>query len=257
MLRDDVAAGRKPAAIVAAVGATACTAFDPVAEIVALGREFGCFVHVDAAMAGTAMLVPELRHLWHGVEGADAISWNPHKWMGTSFDCSLFYVRDHVELNSIMSTNPSYLASVYDGAVTQYRDWGIPLGRRFRSLKLWFQLMLDGVESIQDRVRRDMANAQWLAAQVDAAPEWVRLAPTRLQTVCIRHEPAGVVGDDLERHTRGWAAALNATGRCYVTPSLLDGQWMVRVSIGAEATTFDHVRDAWNLIQHTAEAAAL
>lgn len=251
MLAADRAAGRQPAAIVVAAGSTACTAFDPVEEIVAIGREFGCFVHIDAAMAGTAMLVPELRHLWHGVEGADAVTWNPHKWMGASLDCSLYYVRNQLELNKIMSTSPSYLASVHDGAVTQYRDWGIPLGRRFRSLKLWFQLMLDGVESIQDRVRRDMANAQWLANQVDSTPEWVRVAPVRLQTVCVRHQPAGLVGDALDAHTRAWAGALNATGRCYVTPSLLAGQWMVRVSIGAEPTTFEHVRDAWELIQAT------
>ena len=254
MLTADVAAGRQPAAIVVAVGSTACTAFDPVEEVVAIASEFGCFVHVDAAMAGTAMLVPELRHLWHGVEGADAVTWNPHKWMGTSLDCSLYYVRNQRELNSVMATSPSYLASVHDGAVTQYRDWGIPLGRRFRSLKLWFQLMLDGVESVQARVRRDMANAQWLANQVDACPGWTRVAPVRLQTVCLRHEPIGLDGNALDTHTRAWAAAVNATGRCYVTPSLLAGQWMVRVSIGAESTSFDHVREAWDLIQRSAES---
>ena len=151
-----------------------------------------------------------------------------------------------------MSTSPSYLSSVHDGAVTQYRDWGLPLGRRFRSLKLWFQLMLDGVDSIQQRVRRDMANAQWLAAQVDAEPEWVRVAPVRLQTVCVRHEPPGRSSEELDRHTRTWAQALNGTGRCYVTPALLDGQWVVRVSIGAEQTTEDHVRDAWALMREVA-----
>lgn len=256
LLLADIETGRRPTAIVASVGATACTAFDPVSAIVEIAREFDCFVHVDAAMAGTAMMLPEMRHLWDGVEGADAVTWNPHKWMGTSLDCSLYYVRDQLQLNSVMSTNPSYLSSVHDGMVTQYRDWGIPLGRRFRSLKLWFQLMLDGVASIQERVRRDLANAQWLTAQVDNAPGWVRVAPTRLQTVCIRHEPADAVGAVLDDHTRAWAAAVNATGRCYLTPSLLDSQWMVRVSIGAEATTIEHVQDAWTLIQESAQRAA-
>jgi aromatic-L-amino-acid decarboxylase len=203
-------------------------------------------------MAGTAMLVPDLRSLWHGVDGADAVTWNPHKWMGAALDCSLYYVRDQLQLNSVMSTNPSYLSSVHDGAVTQYRDWGIPLGRRFRSLKLWFQLMLDGVETIQQRVKRDMDNAKWLAAQVDATPGWVRAAPVRLQTVCLRHEPAGLNNEELDRHTKSWAQALNATGRCYVTPSILDGRWIVRVSIGAEQTTAQHVHDAWALMQEIA-----
>ena len=180
----DVAAGRKPAAVVAAVGTTGTTAMDPVAEIVAVAKEYGAWVHVDAAMAGSALLLPECRHLVDGVEGADSFAWNPHKWMGTILDCALLYVRDPDHLVRVMSTNPSYLRSPVGDEVTQYKDMGIPLGRRFRALKLWFHLRLDGVEAIRTRLRRDLANATWLADQVAAEPGWRVLAPVALQTVC-------------------------------------------------------------------------
>ena len=155
-----------------------------------------------------------------------------------------------------MSTNPSFLRSAADGDVTQFKDWGIPLGRRFRSLKLWFQLRLDGVEAIRSRLRRDLANAQWLADAVRATPGWAVLAPVPLQTVCIRHEPVGLAGDALDAHTQRWAAALNASGHAFVTPSLLDGRWMVRVSIGSEHTERTDVDAGWAAIQDAATRSA-
>ena len=155
-MASDVAAGRRPAAVVASVGTTGTTAVDPVPEIVEIAAEHGAWVHVDAAMAGSAMLLPECRSMFAGVDGADSLSWNPHKWMGTVLDTSLLYVRDVAHLTAVMSTNPSYLRSAVDGEVTQYKDWGIPLGRRFRALKLWFHLRLDGAEAIRARLRRDL-----------------------------------------------------------------------------------------------------
>jgi aromatic-L-amino-acid decarboxylase len=152
-----------------------------------------------------------------------------------------------------MSTDPSYLRSQVDGEVTQYKDWGIPLGRRFRALKLWFHLRLDGVEAIRARLRRDLANARWLAEQVAAEPGWRVLAPVNLQTVCLRHEPPGLSpetdGDALDRHTLAWAAAVNDSGRAFVTPSVLDGRWMVRVSVGAEPTEREDVAELWRLLR--------
>ncbi|WP_088288730.1 pyridoxal-dependent decarboxylase [Kineosporia sp. A_224] len=253
-MADDAAAGRRPAAVVAAVGTTGTTATDPVGAIVDAARVHGAWVHVDAAMAGSALLLPECRHLVDGVEGADSLSWNPHKWMGTILDCSLLYVRDVEHLVRVMSTNPSYLRSAADGEVTQYKDWGVPLGRRFRALKLWFHLRLDGVEAIRARLRRDLANAQWLAEQVRAEPGWRVLAPVDLQTVCLRHEPTGPDGGPLtaqalDEHTLAWAAAVNDSGAAFVTPSLLDGRWMVRVSIGAEATERADVAALWDLLR--------
>jgi aromatic-L-amino-acid/L-tryptophan decarboxylase len=256
LMEADRAAGLTPAAVIASVGTTGTTAMDPVAEIVDVATTFGAWVHVDAAMAGTAMLCPELRGMWNGVEAADSVSWNPHKWMGAVLDTSLFYVRDPQHLIRVMSTDPSYLRAAMVGEQTQYRDWGIPLGRRFRSLKLWFQLRLDGIAEVQARVRRDMANAQWLAEQVGAAPGWRVLAPVALQTVCVRFEPDGVAGDDLDRLTLAWADAINASGAAYLTPSQLDGRWMVRVSIGAIPTERSHVAALWDLMQHEAAEAA-
>lgn len=251
-MADDVAAGLTPAAVVATVGTTGTTAVDPVADIVAAAATHGAWVHVDAALAGSAMLLPECRALWLGVEGADSLSWNPHKWMGTILDTSLFYVRDVQHLVRVMSTNPSYLQSNVDGAVVQYRDWGVPLGRRFRALKLWFHLRLDGVEAIRGRIRRDLDNARWLAAQVEAAPDWELVAPVPLQTVCVRHRPAGLDGAELEAHTAGWCDTINDSGRAYLTRSQLDGSWMVRVSIGVESTERRHVEALWQLMQAAA-----
>lgn len=251
-VEDDLAAGLKPAAIVASTGSTGVTAFDPLEPIGEIANAHGVWLHVDAAMAGSAMLLPECRGLWQGVEQADSISWNPHKWMGTILDCSLFYVRDVEHLVRVMSTNPSYLRSSVDAEVRQYRDWGIPLGRRFRALKLWYHLSVDGIDAIRERLRRDLANAQWLADQAGETEHWRLLAPVNLQTVCIRHEPPGLDGDALDAHTLAWAGAINRSGAAFMSPAQLDGRWMVRVSIGVEATTRAHVEKLWALIRETA-----
>ncbi|MCP4490329.1 MAG: aspartate aminotransferase family protein [Gammaproteobacteria bacterium] len=247
----DIENHKRPAAIVASVGSTGVTAVDPVAEIAKIASEFGVWLHIDAAMAGSAMLLPECRHLWDGVEDADSICWNPHKWMGTILDCSLFYVKAPELLIRAMSTNPSYLQSTVDDEVVQYRDWGIPLGRRFRALKLWFHLRLDGIEAIQQRLRRDLDNAQWLAAQVRNTEHWQIVAPVNLQTVCIRHQPPGLEGDALDQHTLRWVNSINQSGKAFMSASQLDGRWMVRVSIGVESTTHEHVEALWQLIQKT------
>ena len=253
----DFAAGCVPAAIVASIGSTGVTAFDPLADIVEIAAEHAIWVHVDAAMAGSAMLLPECRQLWDGVEAADSISWNPHKWMGTILDCSLFYVRDVEHLVRVMSTNPSYLRSSVDDEVKQFRDWGIPLGRRFRALKLWYQLNVDGIDAIRARLRRDLDNARWFAEQVEAGENWRVLMPVNLQTVCIRHHPPGLDGEALDRHTLAWVDAINRSGAAFMSPSQLDGRWMVRVSVGVEATTRAHLEKLWQLLRsHAGEVAS-
>ena len=171
-----------PAIVVASLGSTGVTAFDPLPEIVEAAAPYGAWVHVDAAMAGAALLLPERRHLFAGVEDADSISWNPHKWMGTILDTSLLYLRDPDHLIRVMSTNPSYLRSTSGGTATQYRDWGIPLGRRFRALKLWYQLRIDGPDAIRDRLRRDLDNAEWFAGRdrrSEPAGRWSRRSGCR------------------------------------------------------------------------------
>jgi aromatic-L-amino-acid decarboxylase len=192
--------------------------------------------------------------MFDGIEQADSLVLNPHKWLGAAFDCSLYYVRDSEHLIRVMSTNPSYLQSNVDGAVTNFRDWGIPLGRRFRALKLWFLLRGNGVSGLQARLRRDLENAQWLAKEVRAAPDWKVLAPVRLQTLCIRHEPAGLSGDVLDKHTLAWAEAVNRSGAAYLTPAVLAGRWMVRVSIGAMGTEREDLAMLWRAMRAAAEA---
>jgi aromatic-L-amino-acid decarboxylase len=215
-IRRDVREGAKPCAIVATTGTTTCG-------------------------------------LWRGVEEADSLVFNAHKWPGVAFDCSLSYVRDPEHLVRVLSTNPSYLQSSADGRVKNLRDWGIPLGRRFRALKLWCLLRAEGVLKLQARLRRDLANAQWLAEQVRAAPRWRVLAPVSLQTVCVRHEPPGLEGEALDRHTLAWVERLNRSGAVYLTPAILDGRWMARVSIGAEATERQHVAALWEWMRQEAE----
>jgi len=248
----DLKAGFRPCAIVATVGTTTTTAVDPLRPIGAIAREFGIWLHVDAAMAGSAMILPECRGMFDGIEAADSLVLNPHKWLGVAFDCSTYFVRDPEHLIRVMSTNPSYLQSKVDGDVVNYRDWGIPLGRRFRAMKLWFLLRTSGIGALQARLRRDLENARWLADQVRAASGWRVLAPVHLQTVCIRHEPAGLSGEALDRHTLAWADAINRSGGAYVTPATLDGRWMVRVSIGALPTEREDVAALWALAQDCA-----
>jgi aromatic-L-amino-acid/L-tryptophan decarboxylase len=255
-IRRDVQAGLKPCAVVATTGSTGTTALDPIASIARIARQHGIWLHVDAAMAGSAMILPECRWMWQGVDEADSLVINAHKWLGAAFDCSLYYVRDPQHLIRVMSTNPSYLQTAADAQVKNLRDWGIPLGRRFRALKLWFLIREQGVEGLRTRLRRDLENAQWLAEQVRAAPDWRVLAPVPLQTVCVRHEPAGLKGEALDRHTLGWVERVHRSGAAYLTPAILDGRWMVRISIGAEATERGHVQALWNLIEREAARPA-
>ena len=255
-IADDRAAGLRPCAIVATTGTTATTAMDPIAPLAAIARREAIWLHVDGAMGGSAMLLPECRHHWSGIEGADSIIVNPHKWMTVAFDCSLYLVRDPEHLVRVMSTRPSYLQTPMDAQVRNYRDWGIPLGRRFRALKIWLTLREQGMEAIRARLRRDMANARWLAAQVDAMSPWCRIAPVTLQTVCVRHQPPGLGGEALDRHTRRWAQAINDSGAAYLTAAMVDGRWMVRVSIGIESTEARHVEALWQTMRAAAAASA-
>ena len=257
MIQQDLDAGVLPCAIVATTGTTSVTAIDPVGPIVDVAKRYGIWLHVDAAMAGSAMILPECRWMWEGIEGADSIVVNAHKWLGAPFDCSLYYVRDAEHLVRVLSTNPSFLQSSADGQVRNLRDWGIPLGRRFRALKLWFIIREQGVRGLQTRLRRDLHNAREFASKVSGTPGWKVVAPVPLQTVCIRHEPAGLEGEALDAHTKGWAEAVNQSGEAYVTPATLNNRWMVRISIGSLHTETADIDAAWATIRRLAEGAAL
>jgi aromatic-L-amino-acid decarboxylase len=253
-IQKDKAAGRRPCAVVACVGTTATASVDPVKGIAALAARHGLWLHVDAAMAGTAMVLPECRVHWEGAEAADSLVVNPHKWMGIGFDFSAYFVRDPEHLVRVMSTNPSYLRTAQDGEVRNLRDWGIPLGRRFRALKAWLHILDEGVEGMQARLRRDLANARWLVEQVkETTTDWELLAPVHFQTLCLRHVPTDQRNEKrLTAHNLAIAERVNRSGKAYVTPAVLKGKQVIRVSIGAEATERRHVEAVWGALRAAA-----
>jgi aromatic-L-amino-acid/L-tryptophan decarboxylase len=253
MLEDDAAAGLQPCAIVATTGTTATTALDPITEVAEIARHYRLWLHVDAAMAGAAMILPECRWMWTGIEHADSVVCNAHTWLGVTFDCSLYYVRDPEHLVRVMSTNPSYLRTAADDQVKNYRDWGIQLGHRFRALKLWFLLREQGIEGLQKRLRRDLNDAHCLANTIRQTPRWQLLAPVPLQTLCVRHQPDDLSGEALDRHTLAWAETINRSGQAYLTPAVLEGRWMVRISLGAAPTEREDVMKLWALMGQVAE----
>lgn len=248
----DVAAGHRPACVVTSIGTTSSTAVDPVAKVAAICRRHGIWLHVDAAYAGSAAIVPELRGRFEGWELADSIVINPHKWLLTNFDCTAYYVRDREALLSTFSLTPEYLRTAHDEQVVNYRDWGIQLGRRFRALKLWFVIRSYGVEGLRAVIRRHVGLAQELAAWVDAAPDFERLAPVPFGLVCFRYRPPGVPEEEVDRINERLLAAVNATGRVFMTHTRLGGKYAIRLVIGQRATERQHVEEGWRLIREAA-----
>ncbi|MEN8235473.1 MAG: aminotransferase class V-fold PLP-dependent enzyme [Actinomycetota bacterium] len=243
----DVSAGLVPVVVVSAVGTTGTTAVDPVRAIAEIARRHGLWHHVDAAYAGTAMICPEFRHHQDGLELVDSYTFNPHKWMFTNFDCSLFYVADREPLIDTLSITPPYLRNTASetGEVVDYRDWHVPLGRRFRALKLWFVLRSYGAEGIRHHVREHVALAANLSEQIDAHPRLELVAPTLFGLVSFRH----VDGDDA---TEALAETINESGWAFVTPSTINARRFVRVSIGQTNTTAEHVNRLWELVRAAA-----
>ncbi|HWL45961.1 MAG TPA: pyridoxal-dependent decarboxylase [Ilumatobacter sp.] len=241
----DAAAGLVPAFACTTHGTTSSMAFDPTAAVADTCAEYGVWLHVDAAMSGIAALAPEFRWVNDGVDRADSYVTDPHKWMGINFDSSLFWTADRAALLGALSILPEYLRSqaAESGRAIDYRDWQIPLGRRFRALKLWFALRLDGAAQLQENLRTNVADAQWLAAQVTADPRFELAAPTPLNLVCLR------LGDEYggDAATEALIEAVNASGRANVTRTVLDGRSVMRVSVGARATERRHVEQFWQL----------
>jgi len=252
MIRADLAGGWFPFLVVATTGTTTSMAFDPVGDIVALSRDHGLWVHVDAAMAGIAALCPELRSLLDGVERVDSWSTNPHKWMGAQLDCTLLYVADRASLVDALDVEPEYLRRRDEGGgieVPDYRNWQVPLGRRFRALKLWFVLRLEGVSAIQAMIRRHVGLAAELSERVSSSTHLELAAPPRLGLVCLRHRGG-------PRATQALAREANATGQALFTQSALGGEPIVRVSIGGLTTERAHVLSALELLESVAARVA-
>ncbi len=243
----DRLSGLVPFFVCASVGTTSSNAIDPVPEIGRLCRESKLWLHVDAAMSGTAALCPEFRHIHAGLEFADSYCFNPHKWMFTNFDCDCFYVADRRVLIQTLSVLPEYLRNkaTETGAVIDYRDWQIPLGRRFRSLKLWFVIRHYGVEGLQHHVRRHVELAQNFAGWVKQDARFELAAPAPLNLVCFRHK----AGDDLNQRLMDH---LNHSGDLYLTHTRLDGRMALRFCVGQTSTASQHVELAWKRIQEEA-----
>ncbi len=250
-ISQDRAAGKVPFLVVATAGTTSSLAFDPVPAIADVCTREGVWLHVDGAMAGIAALCPALRWVNDGIERADSYTTNPHKWMGVNFDCNLFWVADRSALLRALSILPEYLrtAASESGAVVDYRDWQIPLGRRFRALKLWFVLRVDGVEPAQEMIARQIGLADELVAWVVDDPRFRLAAPPMLNLVVV----ALVDGDEA---TDALVAAANASGRALFTRTVLDGRAALRISIGGRTTHREHVEEAWQLLQSLAAARA-
>lgn len=246
----DRAAGLVPFFVVANVGTTSSTAIDPVAGFAEVCAEHGAWLHVDGAHAGSALVCPEQRWIVDGLERADSFCMNPHKWLFTNFDCDCFWVADRAALIGALSVLPEYLrnAASESGAVIDYRDWQVPLGRRFRALKLWFVLRSYGVEGLRLHVREHIDLAQGFAARVAADPRFELLAPHPLNLVCFAH----VEGDAT---TEALLHAANGTGRVLLTHTRLGDRYAIRVSIGAQATQADHVDGLWALLDELAPPA--
>jgi aromatic-L-amino-acid decarboxylase len=246
-IAEDKSAGRLPCFVCATVGTTSSNAIDPVPEIARICREHGIWLHVDAAMSGTAALCPEFRHIHRGVEHADSYCFNPHKWMFTNFDCDCFYVADRKALIQTLSVLPEYLRNqaTESGAVIDYRDWQIPLGRRFRSLKLWFVIRHYGVKGLQHHVRQHIALAQRFAQWVREDDRFELAVPAPLNLVCFRLKS----GDMANQHVLD---RLNRSGDLYLTHTKLNDRFTLRMSIGQTNTEERHVMRAWERIQQEA-----
>jgi aromatic-L-amino-acid decarboxylase len=254
-IRKDRAGGRVPAGVVATLGTTGIGAFDPLRPIGEICRKHGLYLHVDAAWAGSALLLDEQRWLIDGAEHIDSFVFNPHKWLLTNFDCSAHFVRDPSALVRTLSVLPAYLQSRETGQVIDYRDWGVPLGRRFRALKLWFVLRSYGVERLQAMLRNHIAWTAELAERIAAEPDFELVTSPKLALLTFRYRPRGVKDEAArDRLNERLLHALNDDGRLYLTQTRVRGRYVIRFAIGQLYTTREHVQHAWAVITATARA---
>tara|TARA_B100000700_G_scaffold109495_1_gene123456 strand:+ start:1088 stop:2539 length:1452 start_codon:yes stop_codon:yes gene_type:complete len=243
----DVAEGHVPCLVVATVGTTSSGAIDPVSSICDVAGPVGAWVHVDSAWAGAATVCPEHRDLLDGIDRVDSYCFNPHKWLLTNFDLSAFYLADVQPLIDSLSIVPEYLRNTASeaGAVVDYRDWQVPLGRRFRAMKLWFVMRSYGVEGLRAHIRTHVAAAADLAARVEANPKLELAAPLSLGLVCLRH----LDGDDA---TEALLASVNSSGRAFCTHTRLAERFVMRVAVGGTWTTSNHTTDLADLLDDLA-----
>lgn len=251
-LAADRAAGYTPLCVVAAWGTTSSTALDPLADLADLCHKEDLWFHVDAAYAGSAFILPEHRRLAQGLEQADSVVFNPHKWLRTHFDCSAYFVKDTDALTRTLGLTPEYLKTDLDRQVHNYRDWGVPLGRRFRALKLWFVLRSYGLTALRHQLRQQIQWVQELSQQIQTHPDFEVLAPVPLNLVCFRFVPRERSQSEYEALNQTLLQRLNQSGEVFMTHTRLAGTYCLRLVAGNPNTRAEDVQMAWTLIQATA-----
>ncbi len=242
-----------PLAVVATIGTTGSTAIDPVAQIGKICSKHKIWFHVDAALAGTALLLPEKRWMIEGIEYVDTFTMNPHKWMFTNFDCNAYFIKDPKALIQTFEILPEYLKTKARN-VNNYRDWGVQLGRRFRALKLWFVIRSYGVSGLQQKIRYHLQLTEKLREKIEDAPDFELLAPVPLNTICFRYHPSDIEDlNELNRINEELISNLNKTGKLYLTHTKLKDIYTLRFVIGQTNVQEKHVNQAWSMIQEMAK----
>jgi len=247
-IHKDINNGRQPLCVIAALGTTSSTAVDPLKPISEICQKHQIWLHVDAAYAGSALILPEFKWMIEGIENIDSIVFNPHKWLFTNFDCSLYYVKDLPSLLNAFSILPEYLRTSNQGKVNDYCDWGIPLGRRFRSLKLWFVIRSFGISGLQEKIRYHIKLANELKTWIINDGRFEIMAPINFNLVCFRYNPGKFSDDHLNKINETILSRINYTGKIYLSHTKLDGHYTLRLVIGQTYVDRNHLAKAWSTI---------
>jgi aromatic-L-amino-acid/L-tryptophan decarboxylase len=249
-IESDLKVGNKPACVVATLGTTGTTAIDPLKEIAEICSRYNIWLHVDAAFAGSALILPEYRWMIKGIKQADSFVFNPHKWLFTNFDCSAYFVKDKYALLRTLQVVPEYLRTADQGKVNDYCDWSVPLGRRFRALKLWFVLRSFGVKTLQEKLRLHLSLARELSEMIARDEDFELMAPVTLNLVCFRYKPKGITNeDDLNKINEDLLKKINKSGEAYMTHTKIDGKFAIRMVVAQTNVEKRHVVNAWKLVQ--------
>ncbi|MDH3246903.1 MAG: pyridoxal-dependent decarboxylase, partial [Saprospiraceae bacterium] len=252
-IEKDIATGYQPLCIIATLGTTGTTAIDPLEEIAAVATAHDIWMHVDAAYAGSALLLPEYQKHIKGIESADSFVFNPHKWLFTNFDCSAYFVKDKNALIETFEILPEYLRTQTEGLVANHCDWGIPMGRRFRSLKLWFVMRYYGLEELQNKLRKHIELARWLEEEIQKSARFEVAPPRNFNLVCFRFVPEAPMDlDEINAMNEKLLQLLNSSGQIYLTHTKVNGIYTLRMVIGQTRVEKHHVEAAWKLIQQKA-----
>lgn len=252
-IEEDIKNGKKPLCVIATLGTTSTTAVDPLFEIAEICKRYNVWLHVDAAFAGTALILPEYRWMIEGIQHVDSFVFNPHKWMFTNFDCSAYFVKDKEALIRTFEILPEYLKTKTHETVNNYRDWGIPLGRRFRALKLWFVIRSFGVEGIKGKIKKHIDLANNLSKKIKEHKDFELMTAVVVNLICFRYKPARISNDkEIDALNEMLLHKLNESGKIYLTHTRVNGHYTLRLVIGQTNVSTKHVNDAWKLIQRTA-----